>query len=122
MTTTIGTWGNSAAIRIPRAILKLVSLGQGGRVDVRVNERGNIEISSASVSHRRVAPAQGITFDSLFAGYEGGRHDSSDAWPEGSMEGAGARVGQLDDVTMAAILARAKVVLGLDRGHLGDGE
>lgn len=91
MTTAIGTWGNSAAVRIPRAILKLVSLGQGDRVDVRVNERGNIEISAASGTHRRVAPTQGVSFDSLFAGYEGGRHDSSGAWPDDGMEGAEAR-------------------------------
>lgn len=125
MTTAIGAWENSAAIRIPGAILELVSLGQRDREDVRVNERCNIKISAASGSHRRVAPAQGVTFDSLFAGYEGGRHDSSRAWPDDDTEGVmdldarGCRgaaevIGLLDDATMADALTRLKVALELD--------
>ncbi len=88
MVTAVGTWGNSAAIRIPKAIMSLLGLQKGDEVEVDVNERGNIEISPAIQQHRRVLPARGVTFMSLFAGYEGGRHDSSGAWASDDMEGA----------------------------------
>lgn len=87
MTTAVAQWGNSLAIRIPRSILNLVSLRQGDEVSISVNDRGNIEIAATQLKHRRVSPVQGVTFDSLFAGYEGARGDSADAWPSDNLVG-----------------------------------
>lgn len=88
MITAVGTWGNSAAVRIPRAMLSLLRLRRGDEVEIGVNERGNIEIAPAARAHRRVEPTPGVTFESLFADYGGGRHDSSPAWADEGMVGA----------------------------------
>lgn len=95
MTTAVAMWGNSAAIRIPKMILRLVSLRQGDPVEITVNERGNIEISAARPAHRRVVARPGVTFESLFAGYDGPRHDSSEMWPDDDLVGAEERAWSL---------------------------
>ena len=87
MTTAIATWGNSEAVRIPRDILRRAGLRAGDRVDVSFTE-GVIEITPSARAHRRVAPAKGITFDTLFRGYEGDRLDNRDAWPSDDLVGA----------------------------------
>ena len=87
MTTAVAMWGNSAAIRLPKSILRLASLVPGDEVSITVNERGNIEIA-AEKAHRRVLPTQGLSFDSVFSGYTGGRYDASSAWPSEDMAGA----------------------------------
>ena len=89
METTIGTWGNSEAIRLPRAILRLAELGKGDRVALEVNERGNIEISPAGQTHRKVAPKRGVSFASLFKGYEApAATGGNGAWPNDDLVGA----------------------------------
>ncbi|MBR3317718.1 MAG: hypothetical protein IKG21_07910 [Atopobiaceae bacterium] len=88
MTTTVSMWGNSVAVRIPRAILGLVNLAAGDQVNLMVNERGNIELSAVKEKHRHVQPAKAVTFDSVFAGYDGNRLDSSSAWPNDDMVGS----------------------------------
>ena len=91
METTIRTWGNSEAVRIPRAILRLAKLGGGDRVAVDVNERGNIEISPIGQRHRRVAPKRGVSFSSLFKGYEpppNATATAGNAWPNDDLVGA----------------------------------
>lgn len=88
MTTTVVMWDDSAAVRIPEAVLRQASLRPGDLVDVTVNERGNIEASAARLGHRHVSARSGVTFDSLFADCEGFRHNSSAAWPNDDLVGA----------------------------------
>lgn len=88
--TKIASWGNSDAIRIPRAILKGDGLSSGDGVDMVLNERNNIEIIPKTRQYRRVKPMRGITFDSLFAGYDPSEtgNNMSFGWPDDNMVGA----------------------------------
>lgn len=88
--TRISSWGNSDAVRIPRSLLRLAGLKAGDDVDIVVNERSNIEIVPKAKSHRRVKPAKGVTFDSLFAGYESSDKpiDYSSPWLGDDLVGA----------------------------------
>ena len=88
--TKIASWGNSDAIRIPRAILKSAGLASGDGVEVVLNERNNIEIIPKARQHRRVKPMRGITFETLFAGYDPSKTagSMSPAWPDDNMVGA----------------------------------
>ena len=104
MSTTIAAWGNSEAVRIPRETLRAVGLHKGDRVSFSVNERGNIEIvpqRADRVAHRCVAPARGITYETLFAGYDPDASgalagpaasvaspSSTPAWPNDDLTGA----------------------------------
>lgn len=82
MATAIAAWGNSDAIRVPRSILKLAGLKRGDAVTLSVNESGNIEIAPVRREHRRVAPAKGVTFESLTAGFGGDIPSADSYWPE----------------------------------------
>ena len=89
--TKIAPWGNSDAVRIPRAILKQAGLATGDLVDIKINERSNIEITRKQKAHRCVKPARGITFDSLFASYQKEKLESAsetEGWPTDNMVGA----------------------------------
>ena len=85
--TKVATWGNSAAVRLHRKILERLGIAAGDSVDVVVNERNNIEIIQKEKSHRRVRPMRGITFESLFAGYEP-KEPPSNPWPDDELVGA----------------------------------
>ena len=88
-TTTIATWGNSEAIRIPQFLLRAVGLGKGDRVVLDINRDGNLEVRHARLdAHRRVVPSRRVTFDELFSSYEGGRLDNADAWEGDELTGA----------------------------------
>ena len=82
MSTTVATWGNSEAMRIPRSILKRAGLSSGDRVDFELNSNGHLEIVPASTEHRRIRPVHKTTFQELFSGYTGGRLNNADAWAE----------------------------------------
>lgn len=86
--TKISPWGNSDAVRIPRSILRLAGLATGDSVAVTVNERSNIELVRADTAHRRIRPATGITFDSLFSGYEPATELMPAPWPNDDMVGS----------------------------------
>lgn len=88
MATTIAPWGNSEAVRIPRDVLRSVGLRRGDQVSFEVNRSGRIEIIPQKQPHRRVEPARGVTFDTLFKGYESGRLANGDAWPSDELVGA----------------------------------
>ncbi len=86
--TRVASWGNSEAIRIPQSILRAAGLAPGDRVEIVVNERHNIEVFRKAPEHRRVRPAEGITFDTLFAGYNSETCPTSEpAWPDEDMQG-----------------------------------
>ena len=88
MGTAISTWGNSEAVRIPRETLRLAGLCKGDRVVFEINSRGRIELVPEELSHRRVMPAKGVTFDELFKHYDGGVADNAAAWPDDDILGA----------------------------------
>lgn len=82
--TTIATWGNSEAVRIPQAVLKAAGFKKGDRVLVKAAGQGRIELVQATFkkAHRHVVPTEHLTFEQLFQGYTGGRINDSDAWPD----------------------------------------
>ena len=88
--TTVATWGNSEAVRIPRALLNAAGLKKGDRVCIEFDSARCLRIypAPAPSGHRRVAPARGASFEELFKEYEGGRPAASDAWPTDVLEGA----------------------------------
>ena len=90
METTIGTWGDSEAIRLPQALLKLLDLHKGGKVSWDVNERANIEIAPVPAQHRRVTAKHGVMFDSLFRDYDPNStlETAPAAWPNDDLVGA----------------------------------
>lgn len=88
METTIGAWGNSDAIRIPKEIMRRVNMGRGDRVSITANEKGVIEIAPLAGNHRAVSPKKGVTFDSLFRGYDATANAPASAWPDEGLVGA----------------------------------
>ena len=68
--TAIGKWGNSEAVRIPKAIITKAGLRSGDAVSFSVLGPGQIAITREDV-HRRVAPAEDVSFEELFAKYRG---------------------------------------------------
>jgi antitoxin MazE len=67
MHTKVQRWGNSLAVRIPRAIAEQVGLSQGALVD--------LDVEAGALSVRPVAPAE-YTLDALLAGItDENRHD-----------------------------------------------
>lgn len=88
MATTIAPWGNSEAVRIPRDVLRSAGLRRGDQVRFEVNPSGRIEIVPLKQPHRRMEPARGVTFDTLFKGYDGKRLDNGGAWPSNGLAGA----------------------------------
>ena len=86
--TRISSWGNSEAVRIPRALLRLAGLQAGDSVEVTVNSAGNIELVPQQRLHRQARPERGVTFDKLFAGYEPAAAAPEPAWPDDAMVGA----------------------------------
>ena len=90
MATAIATWGNSEAVRIPRAVLREAGLRKGDQVEVRVNSAGIIEIAPLKRPHRRVAPTRGVTFDALFPDFDASaeRPRMEPAWPNDDLIGA----------------------------------
>ncbi|MDR1712711.1 MAG: AbrB/MazE/SpoVT family DNA-binding domain-containing protein [Coriobacteriales bacterium] len=88
METAIATWGNSEAVRIPQAKLKQAGLKHGDSVRLELNSSGRLEIIPLKQRHRHTHIAQRLTFDKLFAGYEGGQLDNSKAWPNDELIGA----------------------------------
>lgn len=85
--TTISAWGNSDGIRIPKSILRAVGLRTGDQVNVRASRTGAIEISPVGKPHRHVKPLSGVSFDSLFEGYDG-PIGPFEAWPDDDFVGA----------------------------------
>ncbi len=87
--TRIAPWGNSEAIRIPQALLRAAGLSAGDDVNIIINERNNIEVVQKPQEHRCVKPTDGITFDTLFAGFDpASLASAAPAWPTDDMEGA----------------------------------
>ena len=61
MYTTIQKWGNSQAVRIPKAILEMVQISENDKVEIRVQD-GNLLIIPVK-KHK--------TFKERIVGYEG---------------------------------------------------
>lgn len=79
--TTIATWGNSEAVRIPKYLLDMAELHRGDEVFIEFVSRGQLGVRRAVPSeHRHVMPSKRLTFDDLFRGYTGSRLDNGDTW------------------------------------------
>ena len=87
MSTAIASWGNSEAVRLPRELMRSVGLRRGDKVNVVVNEAGRLELVPEKGEHRRSVPAKNITFETLFADYDGRKFEAS-AWPSDDLMGA----------------------------------
>ena len=85
--TTISSWGNSEAIRIPKSILRSVGLRAGDKVNVGADSQGRIAITPAQTEHRRVRPQPGISYATLFSDYDPA-HIPTGQWPDDHMRGA----------------------------------
>ncbi len=88
MTTAVATWGNSNAVRIPHALLKKAGLKKGDVVDLAINDKGRIEIIPEAKTHRVVQPKAGVTFQSLFSGFEGPCSPPETIWLDDDFVGA----------------------------------
>lgn len=86
--TTVAPWGNSEAVRIPKSLLRSVGLSAGDKVTIGATERGSIEIVPTRRIHRRVQPKEGVTFATLFDGYEPTTAVDVPSWPSEDMAGA----------------------------------
>lgn len=87
MSTAIAAWGNSEAVRLPRDIMRSAGLRKGDKVEFAINAAGRIELVPEKREHRRVVPAKGISFETLFGNYD----DSATAvaaWPNDDLYGA----------------------------------
>jgi antitoxin component of MazEF toxin-antitoxin module len=87
MSTALATWGNSIAMRIPKDVLAAARLSGGDVVDVRINERGNIEVVP-TVSCRTGVRRHRVNFDEMFRDYQGGRRGFDDPWGDDGLAGA----------------------------------
>ena len=87
MSTTISSWGNSEAIRMPKEMLRQVGLRQGDVVDFEINERGHLEIVPKK-TYREGVRRRRLTFNDLFKGYSGKPLNNEDAWGDESFIGA----------------------------------
>lgn len=85
--TTISSWGNSEAVRIPKSILRAAGLHAGDKVNISADAQGRIAITPARQEHRRVKPQSGVNYSTLFANYEPA-YLPADPWPTEHMYGA----------------------------------
>ena len=83
----LSKWGSSAGVRIPKQVLaKLgMSIGDAFRLSIG-DEDGCLYLMPLRSEHRRVEPAQGVSFASLFRGSKA--VDGGHAWPTEDMLGA----------------------------------
>ena len=82
-------WGNPAAVRIPRSVVRSTGLRVGDCATFAVTDDCTIEISPEPREHRRIAPARGVTFNTLFADYSlAAKAPGRGAWPNDDLVGA----------------------------------
>lgn len=92
--TAIGKWGNSDAVRIPKSVIARAGLRRGDMVNFIVTGPGQITVYRED-EHRRVVPAKGVDFNTLFSKYEGDaqaaladQKAAGPAWPDDDLVGA----------------------------------
>ena len=86
MPTTIASWGNSEAVRLPKEQLRLVGLGKGDIVDFIVNERGHLEIVPEQ-TFRQGQRRRKVSFDELFKDFEVVNTPREDPWGDDGFVG-----------------------------------
>ena len=79
----LSKWGNSAGVRIPKQVLSKLGLAVGDAFNLSLGEDGCIYLMPLRSEHRRVAPAEGVSFASLFKGSS--MVDGGPAWPSDDM-------------------------------------
>jgi len=88
MATKIARWGNSYAVRVPKAIMDRSGLKQGDDVDFFINTTGNLELFPIKETHRHIKPTRKIHAEELLKAYRGERLANQDSWPDEGFVGA----------------------------------
>lgn len=92
--TTIASWGNSEAVRIPKQLLEAAGLKKGDRVLIEYDSGGYLALRRAQEvgEHRRVVPLNRVTFDDLFRDYDAGPLENADTWARADESPVGAEL------------------------------
>ncbi len=56
----VSKWGNSLAIRLPKAVVKALALKEGDEIEVRVADRGCFEIGRATTREDALAAIRAL--------------------------------------------------------------
>lgn len=77
---TVAKWGNSLAIRLPKAVQKECLIREGDEVDVSVSQAGNIIITPIGRKKRLEALLSSITPDNLHRETDWGKAVGNEVW------------------------------------------
>lgn len=78
--TTVSKWGNSLAVRIPRAIAKQASLSEGDCVELALGSDGGIVMRPTRRRHELPELVSGITPKNRHRATEWGRPQGGESW------------------------------------------
>ena len=79
-TTQLAKWGNSLAVRIPKAVADTAQLREGDPVDVGVNQEGSLVVRPARRKYRLKALVSQITAKNRHAETDWGRPAGTEVW------------------------------------------
>ncbi|MCA1529684.1 AbrB/MazE/SpoVT family DNA-binding domain-containing protein [Bradyrhizobium yuanmingense] len=75
----ISKWGNSLAIRLPKALVDELGLKEGDEIDVVAARKGTIEIETKEERRRRaIANMEARNWPALTAGWEFDRDEANE--------------------------------------------
>jgi antitoxin MazE len=80
MHTQIAKWGNSLALRIPKALAQQVRWHEGDRLEFVVNENGEVLLRPAKPAYRLEGLVAGITPDNRRSETAWGQAQGAEAW------------------------------------------
>jgi antitoxin MazE len=80
MHTQIAKWGNSLALRIPKALAQQVRWQEGDRLELVVNENGEVLLRPAKPAYRLEDLVAGITPDNRHSETAWGQAQGVEAW------------------------------------------
>jgi len=76
----IAKWGNSLAVRIPKAVAERARLREGERLEMSVNEDGAVVLRPARPSYRLEDLLAAVTDENLHAETEWGQPQGNEIW------------------------------------------
>lgn len=80
MGTSVARWGNSLAIRLPKAVAEKAGLNEGDPIDVKVSSTGDIVLRRTSPRYTLDELVAGITLDNRHDEVEVGRPIGKEVW------------------------------------------